>query len=860
MSRFLIASVVSISCFTLVGTGALFAGSQGSPGASISELAEREVARRQANLQRAEVLMAEGRKARKAGDMETAYVNFLDAVELIPAGDAGLNRRRPAINEFSAVALEYAHYLIDQGRFTEAEQVAKTILLPQFNPTYRPAVQLLSQLEQPDYFNKTITPEFAAQREEVIRLLQEAEGFYASGRYDLSTKRYNQVLEIDPYNKAARRGMQEVDVQRTHYYSSAYNQTRSQMLWEVAKSWETPVPRSARGIDQDRIPRDERGTEAIISKLNRIIIPQIILEDRTLRDAVAILQQQSVRLDTTPDEEKRGVNIVLNLDSRRQQPAPPTQDGFPAPAEVGPTPDTRVNLILNHVPLYEALRYLGELTGLRVKVDPFAVSLVPLSEAFDSLVTREYRVPPGFIPPSAPDDADAFGALPIRGGAAARPEPVVRGRVNAQQFLEENGVQFPPGSTARYIAAGSRLVVRNTPDNIDLIENIVNAAVGVTPTQVEIESKFLEISQNNLAELGFDWLMGPVAIGDGVYLSGGDTRLDPANFIFPTEGQSSLTRGLRMGSGANPQAAITTNSIDALLAAGVGGSLGGGRAPGIFGIGGIFTNPQFEVVIRALDQKKGVDLLSAPKVTTKSGQRANVRIVRKFWYPTQFTPPQIPTDTGSTTSSGGAGFVVDPTSLPPPTITPAFPDAFEPRDVGVILDVEPTVGADSYTIDLNLRPEVVDFDGFINYGSPINTVGYQFDAFQGIFVPTSVTLTENVINQPIFSSRRVETNVTIWDGQTVALGGLMREDVQKVQDKVPILGDIPLAGRLFRSNVDQKIKKNLIIFVTAQILDAEGRPIRRTDDEEDFVDPLGLPEGIPGPSFPAYKGGGVRYK
>ena len=87
----------------------------------------------------------------------------------------------------------------------------------------------------------------------------------------------------------------------------------------------------------------------------------------------------------------------------------------------------------------------------------------------------------------------------------------------------------------------------------------------------------------------------------------------------------------------------------------------------------------------------------------------------------------------------------------------------------------------------------------------------------------SAILTQNVINQPIFSTRKVTTSVSIWDGQTVALGGLVREDVQKVQDKVPILGDIPLAGRLFRSNVDQKIKRNLIIFVTARLTGRGGK-------------------------------------
>jgi general secretion pathway protein D len=91
--------------------------------------------------------------------------------------------------------------------------------------------------------------------------------------------------------------------------------------------------------------------------------------------------------------------------------------------------------------------------------------------------------------------------------------------------------------------------------------------------------------------------------------------------------------------------------------------------------------------------------------------------------------------------------------------------------------------------------------------------------------PASV-LTENRIEMPVFSTRRVNTSLTIYDGYTVAVGGLMREDVQNVEDKVPILGDIPIVGRLFQTKAENRIKSNLIIFVTAQIIDATGRPLR----------------------------------
>jgi general secretion pathway protein D len=93
----------------------------------------------------------------------------------------------------------------------------------------------------------------------------------------------------------------------------------------------------------------------------------------------------------------------------------------------------------------------------------------------------------------------------------------------------------------------------------------------------------------------------------------------------------------------------------------------------------------------------------------------------------------------------------------------------------------------------------------------------------------------------------VTTNVSVWDGQTVVLGGLMREDVQKTEDKVPIIGDIPLVGRLFRTNVDQHIKRNLIIFVTARLVTPGGLPLNPAEEEEEGLQPPLLPE------VPAYK-------
>jgi general secretion pathway protein D len=827
-----------------------------------ADVASREIVRREEGLLIAQKLEAQGDKAAAAKDYETAYISYLDALDRVPEGEAAANVRKPLVQKFVQAALAYANYLIENGRFSDAERVAKTVLLPQYDPNSKQAVQILSNLEQSDYYNKTVTPAFAAQRNNVKTLLSEAQGFYAAGRYDLAIKRYNQVLNIDPYNQAARKGMEDANAQKSTYYRNAYNETRSRMLWLVDRAWERPVPRS----DSSRSTMNAlqqrggvRGTEAITAKLNRIVIPKIDLKDTTVTEAVEFLKQRSRDLDTSADDPalKRGVNIVLKLPIATPAPAegatPGAEGTEAAPTEgvsgqrPGGSADTLITMQLTNVPLIEALRYLTELANLKYKIEPFAVSIVPVTENTTDLITKEYRVPPSFIPASS---GDTQGGAPVAGESTSIGESRIKGRINAKSYLESQQVPFPDGAFAQYVAAGSKLIVRNTPDALDLIDSLVDAAVGVQPTQVEIESKFVEITQTNLDELGFNWLLGPVQIGgSGVFGAGGtqgygtntDPRSpDPANYSFTDGtvpvGQNPVTGGLRSGIGLGPNAAVTANGIDALL-----GNAILGQAPALLGFAGIFTNPQFQVVIRALSQKKGVDLMSAPKVTTKSGRKAVVRVVREFPYPTEFNPPEVPPPV--TGSSSGTTVVVSTVVTTSGVVTPTTPTSFETRNLGVTLEVEPIIGPDNYTIDLNLSPEVVEFDGFINYGSPI--IGPTVSA---LGVIGTFEVTPNVINQPIFSTRKVTTNVSIWDGQTVALGGLIREDVQKVQDKVPLLGDIPIAGRLFRSNVDQKIKRNLIIFVTARLMDAEGRPIRMEDDQEEIVEPLGLPEDLPRPS------------
>lgn len=146
-------------------------------------------------------------------------------------------------------------------------------------------------------------------------------------------------------------------------------------------------------------------------------------------------------------------------------------------------------------------------------------------------------------------------------------------------------------------------------------------------------------------------------------------------------------------------------------------------------------------------------------------------------------------------------------------ITAGTPEEFATRNVGVELKVTPMVEEDDYSISRDLNPKVTEFDGFVEYGGPRMAISGS----------TTVTVPSGFY-QPVFSVRDNSTKVTIWDGATLIMGGLTREEVKKVNDKVPVLGEIPLLGRIFRSKGESAQKRNLLIFVTANPVSPGGSP------------------------------------
>jgi beta-lactamase regulating signal transducer with metallopeptidase domain len=170
---------------------------------------------------------------------------------------------------------------------------------------------------------------------------------------------------------------------------------------------------------------------------------------------------------------------------------------------------------------------------------------------------------------------------------------------------------------------------------------------------------------------------------------------------------------------------------------------------------GILNEEHANNLLRKLSQQKGVNLMSAPSVTTRSGQKATVEVVREFIYPTEFDPPRQATKT-------------EP-------LIPTTPTAFEMKPVGVRMEVVPTL-MEGGNIELGVAPEVTSFEGFMEYGSPITHEGK--------------VVSENKIQQPIFHTMKTTASFVVEPGQSVVFGGLGGPDATPLTSRMPKTKDL----------------------------------------------------------------------
>ncbi len=647
-----------------------------------------------------------------------------------------------------------------------------------------------------------VSPEFVAEADTIRDLLTRGRAQFLNGDYDGAAATFKQVEARDANNAEAKLFSTKIAEILAEIHDQTMYKTREQMLSDVGKQWERPKVYDIAGTEVTGPTKTP-----LTDKLDEIIIPQVNFSGMELTRVVETLSELSVEYDRAGE----GVNIVPLFDANDRNP--------------------RVNISLRKLSLAQILNFVTQQVSFNYDVGETAVTVSWSGEtnATGTLTTDFFPITRAtIIRLIGTDDAGGggFGADPFGGGSDPfAPAPVSTGggggddkAEKLKAFFQSAGVNFEIGG-ASLAFDGEQLIVTQTRRNLERLQAILRRYNEVK--QVEIETKFLEVAQNDLEELGFDW-----TVQDGkmpIFDENGAPVLDDFGRPTYTYDRTFETQGRNLnstfGTGLDASAIVVNGNIEAI-----------NRAPQITdtidlaadaanlftATGWSINGYEVDLAINALSRKTGSDLMSAPKVTVLSGKRASITVAQELRYPESYGDIESTAGggggtTSGTTSGGGASI----------SITAGTPEDFVTRNVGVELTVTPNVENDD-TISLLLEPRVTEFEGFVEYGGPsVAIVGG--GALSG---GTTVTVPAGFY-QPIFSTRELTTEVTVFDGATVVMGGLTRDEVKYYEDKVPVVGDIPGIGKLFRSEGETRQKRNLLIFVTANLVSPGGSPARQ---------------------------------
>lgn len=220
----------------------------------------------------------------------------------------------------------------------------------------------------------------------------------------------------------------------------------------------------------------------------------------------------------------------------------------------------------------------------------------------------------------------------------------------------------------------------------------------------------------------------------------------------------------------------------------IGGTDLGAAGSGLGGVSFTLTGEDFNFLVRALQSDARLEVIQRPSVMCQNNQTANISVGQR-----------VPVVSGSTIGVGGQA-----------TSNVTY------EEIGIILYVEPHINPDGF-VYMNVSPEVSSIsDSSVNVG--------------------------NGAVLPIFNSRKAETTVAVKDGETVIIGGLITTTDTESESKVPVLGDVPGVGALFRTTTRSKTRTELLIALTPQIIrtveDARRVSITHRDESGIITDKM----------------------
>jgi len=328
-----------------------------------------------------------------------------------------------------------------------------------------------------------------------------------------------------------------------------------------------------------------------------------------------------------------------------------------------------------------------------------------------------------------------------------------------------------------------------TKSNQDLAKMFL-ATVDKPTQQVMIEARLVEVTANPKQSYGINWggVLGSSSTPQ-TFRYGGSAPAEAPSYTTNSNGDLVVTPGKPAQFLYDPDSGHL-KSQDLFL----NGQTTGGFLDALAGQFAILSVPQMSATLRLLNEDSDAEFLANPRIVTANNEKATINITRNQ------PVPQLNFNEQTATAVFGG---------------------FEDKTYGNKLEVTPSINKDSF-VTLGVKPEIS------------NKVGDATFTFAGATVAS-----------PIIDKRSLDSNVLIKSGNTLAIGGLLQDEVVKNRTKVPVLGDVPVLGYMFQERLNSRTKRNLLVFVTPTIIKQgygtglENQVSGLTDSGDEFADPNG---------------------
>lgn len=579
-----------------------------------------------------------------------------------------------------------------------------------------------------DEARKIKSSEDEAKIREIDALWSQARKLYSQGMYAEAIKHFERVVELEgnpriKYTPSAKdyieKAKKKISEDKKQNLSQAVEDTEKEMINEVIRQQSPPYlepPSKVEEVNASPLVEPPEIRKKLKEKKLTFDFDKV-----DLKSVISFLSQEA------------GVNIVASQKVLEL--------------------NLKLTASFKDTSIDEIVKYITKSLGVVYRIDKDIIWIAhPEEIEQESLETRVYYLTKGgglfteFSPVSGVSGGSSETGL---GGSSANITKIA----TIEDTLKEI-VPWPQDAKIIYDKRLNALIVKNTPQNLQMLEDILYS-LDITPSQVLIEARFIEVDITDTKEFGIEWKNTSDATVEskagtvGLFSHGiaKDSGVDFTAFTRASEGMNLTYKG-------------------------------------------VLTAPQFSAALHALDETKKLKTLSSPRITTLNNQMATIKVVDEWIYPTRYEYEVVQSDVNGDGDFSDAG----------ETTYKNVPKDFLRRDVGILLKVIPAVGADKKTINLSLIPEVSEATA---------------DAF-------SYT---GGVSLPKFTSRNLSTTIVVNSGETVVLGGLIKESRTKTVTKVPFFADLPFVGRFFKKDADSIQRKNLLIFVTAKVLTSSGEEV-----------------------------------